>query len=82
MQLKYIDVDMSLLAPGEDNAARDRLAQLAEENKVRMAQDKLNLERMKLQSDIYNKAADRQVKREDMASKERIAKQNKNKYDK
>lgn len=82
MQLKYIDVDMSLLAPGEDNAARDRLAQLAEENKVRMAQDKLNLERMKLQSDIYNKAADRQVKREDMASRERIAKENKNKYDK
>lgn len=81
MQLKYIDVDMSLLAPGEDNAARDRLAQLAEENKTRMAQDKLNLERMKLQSDIYNKAADRQVKREDMASKEKIAKMNKNRYD-
>lgn len=82
MQLKYIDVDMSLLAPGEDNAARDRLAQLAEENKTRMAQDKLNLERMKLQSDIYNRAADRQVKREDMASKEKIAKMNKNRYDK
>ena len=82
MQLKYIDIDMSLLAPGEDSAARDRLSQLAEENKVRMAQDKLNLERAKLQSDIYNNAANRQVKREDIASKERIAKMNKNKYDK
>lgn len=82
MQLKYIDVDMSLLAPGEDNAARDRLAQLSEENKTRLANDKLMLDREKLQADIYNKAADRQVKREDMASKERIAKQNKNKYDK
>ena len=82
MQLKYIDVDMSLLAPGEDTAARQRLSEQAEANKVRMAQDKLSLERAKLQSEIYNKAADRQVKREDMESKERIAKQNKNKYDK
>lgn len=81
-QLKYIDVDMSLLAPGEDNAARDRLSALAEENKTRLAQDKMNLERQKLQSDIYNKAADRQVKREQIASNERIAKTNKNKYDK
>lgn len=82
MQLKYIDVDMSLLAPGQDNAARDRLAQLSEENKTRLANDKLMLDREKLQAEIYNKAADRQVKREDMESKERIAKQNKNKYDK
>lgn len=81
MQLKYIDVDMSLLAPGEDSAARDRLASLAEENKTRLAQDKLNLEREKLQADIYSKAADRQVKREDIESRERIAKTNKNKYD-
>ena len=81
MQLKYIDVDMSLLAPGEDNAARDRLAALTEENKTRLAQDKLNLEREKLQADIYSKAADRQVKREDIESRERIAKINKNKYD-
>lgn len=82
LQLKYMDVDMSLLAPGEDTAARDRLSQLAEENRSRIAQDKLNFEREKLQSDIYNKAADRQLKREDIASKERIAKTNKNKYDK
>jgi hypothetical protein len=82
LQLKSIDVDMSLLAPGEDNAARDRLAQLSEENKTRLASEKLMLDREKLQADIYSKAADRQVKREDMASKERIAKMNKNKYDK
>ena len=82
MQLKYLDVDMSLLAPNSDTAAKDRLTQLAEENKTRIAQDKLLLEREKLQSDIYNKAADRQVKREDIASKERIAKTNRNKYDK
>ena len=81
MQLKYIDIDMSLLAPGEDSAASDRLASLAEENKTRLTQDKLNLEREKLQADIYSKAADRQVKREDIESRERIAKTNKNKYD-
>ena len=82
LQLKYMDVDMSLLAPGEDTAARDRLSRLAEENKTRLASEKLMLDREKLQSDIYNKAADRQVKREDIESKERIAKMNKNKYDK
>lgn len=82
MQLKYIDVDMSLLAPGEDNTAKENLARISEENKIRMNQDKLALDRMKLQSDMYNKAADRQIKREDMASKEKIAKMNKNKYDK
>lgn len=86
MQLKYIDVDMSLLDAGVDNTlqeeARNRLTEIAEQNKTRLAQDKLNLERQKMQVDLYNKAADRQVKREDMASKERIAKQNKNKYDK
>lgn len=82
MQLKYIDVDMSLLAPGEDNAARDRLSELAEQNKTRLAQEKLRLEREKIQADLYSRAADRQVKREDIQSKERIAKTNKNKYDK
>ena len=82
LQMKYLDVDMSLLAPGEDNASRDRLSQLAEENKTRLANDKLMLDREKLQADIYSKAADRQVKREDIESKERIAKINKNKYDK
>ena len=82
MQLKYIDVDMSLLAPGENNEARDRLAALAEDNKTRLSQNKLELDRAKLQSDMYNKAADRQIKLEDIKSKERIAKMNKNKYDK
>ena len=82
LQMKYLDVDMSLLAPGEESAARDRLSQLSEENKIRISNDKLSLEREKLQASIYSKAADRQVKREDIESKERIAKINKNKYDK
>ena len=83
MQLKYIDVDMSLLGtPAEDTAARDRLAELAEQNKTNIAQQKLNLDREKLVGDMYNKAADRQVKREEMENQLKIARTNKNKYDK
>lgn len=81
MQLKYMDVDMALLAPTEDNAARDRLSELVEQNKTRLAQEKINLDRQKMQLDLYNKAADRQVKREEMENQLKIAKENKNKYD-
>ena len=83
MQLKYIDVDMSLLGtPAEDTAARDRLAEIAEQNKANAAQQKLNLDREKLVGDMYNKAADRQIKREQMKNDLEIARTNKNKYDK
>ena len=82
MQLKYIDVDMSLLGtPTEDTSARDRLAELAEQNRANAAQQKLNLDREKLVGDMYNKAADRQVKREQMENDLKIARTNKNKYD-
>lgn len=83
MQLKYVDVDMSLLGtPAEDTAARDRLAELAEQNKTNIAQQKLNLDREKLMNDMYNAAAERQIKREQMDNQLKIARTNKNKYDK
>lgn len=85
MQLKYIDVDMTLLGDnnnGNDAAASQRLAELAERNKTTLAQQKLSLEQQKLQTDLYNKAADRQVAREKMQNDLKIAKTNKNKYDK
>lgn len=83
MQLKYVDVDMSLLGtPAQDTAARDRLAKLAEQNKTAIAQQKLNLDREKLAGDMYNAAAERQVKREQMENQLKIARTNKNKYDK
>lgn len=83
MQLKYIDVDMSMLGtPTEDPNARTRLQELAERNKTSLAQDKLNLERDKFNADMYNAAAERQVKREQMENQLKIAKANKNKYDK
>ena len=83
MQLKYVDVDMSLMGTAsQDDEAKTRLQQIAEANKNQIEQQKLQLTRQQMQADLYNKAADRQVKREDMASKEKIAKMNKNKYDK
>ena len=83
MQLKYVDVDMSLLSTStEDNDARTRLQELAEQNKTALAQQKLNLEQQKLAGNMYNAAADRQVRREQMNTQLRIAKENKNKYDK
>lgn len=83
LQLKYVDVDMSLMgSTGSDDAAKTRLQELAESNKTDLARQKIQLDREKMTAEMYNKAADRQVKREDIASKEKIARMNKNKYDK
>ena len=86
LQLKYMDVDMSMLSTGiQDDylgQAKQRLAEQSAANKERLDVDKLNFEKQKFQLDVYNKAADRQVKREDIRAKVNIAKQNKNKYDK
>ena len=83
MQLKYIDVDMSMLTQTpDDSALKNRLAQEAEANKTNLAQQKLQLEREKFAGDMYNAAAEREVKREQMDNQLKIAKTNKNKYDK
>lgn len=84
MQLKYIDVDMSMLGTQGDESeqAKNRLAAASEENKLNIERQKLEMQRQQMQADLYNSAADRAVKMEDIKSKERIAKTNKNKYDK
>ena len=84
LQLKYVDVDMSMLGDNgsEDSAARNRLTVLSEQNKANIEQQKIQLAREQMMADAYSKAADRQVKREDIKSKEKIARTNKNKYDK
>ena len=83
MQLKYIDVDMSMLtAAPDDSDLKNRLAQESEANKTNLAQQKLQLEREKFAGDMYNAAAEREVKREQMDTQMKIAKTNKNKYDK
>lgn len=83
MQLKYMDVDMSMLAAnGDDQTVKTRLAALAEDNKRNIEQQRIQLEREKLMADTYSKAADRQVKRHQIDTQLKIAKTNKNKYDK
>lgn len=83
MQLKYIDVDMSMLAVNNnDEGAKNRLAELAETNKHNLEQQRIQLEREKIMADTYSKAADREVKRYQIDTQLKIAKTNKNKYDK
>ena len=84
LQLKYIDVDVSAMGQQPDTVGqeRNRLASDAESNRVAIEREKLNLKRQQMIADTYSKAADREVKREDIRTKFKIAKTNKNKYDK
>lgn len=49
--------------------------------RTQVEREKVDIQRRQQMIDAYNAEQDRQVKREDMASKERIAKTNKNRYD-
>ena len=85
LQLEYAKGDIALLGdtnPQNDDYAKNQLAKLQEESKRASEAAKIQLERQKIAMDAYNKAADRQVKREEMANQLKIAKTNKNKYDK
>lgn len=85
LQLEYAKGDIALLGDGDssnDNYAKNELARLQQETKNALDASKLQLERQKLAVDTYNKAADRQVKREQLKTQLQIAKTNKNKYDK
>lgn len=83
MQLKYIDVDMSMLASDDTTGAeKNRIQAQAEQNRHNIEQQRIQLEREKVLADTYSKAADRQVKREEIKANIEIAKTNKNRYDK
>lgn len=83
MQLKYIDVDMSMLATGDvSGVEKNRIQEMAETNRANLEQQRIRLEREKLMADSYSKAADREVKREQIRTQLQIAKTNKNRYDK
>lgn len=80
---KYVDVNLALInsdksSDAEVNAAKRDL----ESTKARLEADRNNIERFKVTADTFSKAADRKVKREQMANDYKIAKANKNKYDK
>lgn len=81
--LKNVDANIAMATTvTPDTSAKDRLAEIAESNKTNLAQQKLNLDREKLNADVYSNAADRQIQREKMENDLKIAKTNKNKYDK
>ena len=87
MQLKDIDANVSLMThsnrgDASDTIAKARLQEISEQNKLQIANQKLNIEQSKITNDMYNKAADRQVQREKMQNDLAIARTNKNKYDK
>lgn len=85
LQLEYAKGDIALLGdkdPANDAFAAANLTRLQEETKRAIEQSKIQLEREKIAVDSYNAAADRQVKREEMKNDLRIARTNKNKYDK
>lgn len=83
LQLKYVDVDMSMLSANSTDAdAKNRISMMAEDNKRNLEQQRIQLEREKLIADNYSKAADRDVKRHQIDTQLQIAKTNKNKYDK
>lgn len=83
LQLKYIDVDLSMLTTQPDGSVEaNRIKADAERIKANLEQQKINLERERNMADVYNAAAERQVKREQMTNDLKIAKTNKNRYDK
>lgn len=86
MQLKGMDVNLALATAtpdtSDDLALKESLARMTEENKRNIETSKLNLERQKLVADTYSKAADRQVKMHEIDTNLKIAKTNKNRYDK
>ena len=85
LQLEYAKGDIALLGdkePNNDAIATNKITRHQDETKLTIEQSKEHLEREKIPMACYNAAADRQVKREQMKNDLRIAKANKNKYDK
>lgn len=82
LQKKYIDINLSLITAGDATGAeKNRIQQLAEENKRNIEEQRIQLEHEKLLADTYAKAADREVKRHQIDTQLKIAKTNKNRYD-
>lgn len=78
MQSKSIDLqEASLNKPADISMLQNPNDQA----KIQLDRERLNKERSDKQLDFINSSLDRTVKREDMASKERISKENKNSFD-
>lgn len=82
LQLRYLENVINPTSTNTDDTSKQELSMIAETNKTDIANRKLTLDAQKLQLDTYNKAADRAVKLKTLESNEKIARTNKNRYDK
>lgn len=83
-QIELIRADSNMIsynAEVSDEAKEDGLDRL-QDARNQLDREKLQLERQKIMLDTYNKQQDRAVKLKDIDTKYKIAKTNKNKYDK
>lgn len=81
LQMQYNDLGSAALNK-PDNSNDNMLKSIIEENKNNIAREKMNIDKAKITADLYNKNADRELKREELDNQLKIAKTNKNRYDK
>ena len=83
-QIALIQADSNMIS--YDNGVSEELkqqgAERLEDKRVQVQREKNQLDREKSMLDLYNKEQDRRVKMHDIDTKLKIAKENKNKYDK
>lgn len=83
LQLKGVDVNLSLATQQPDNTDQNNeLQRQTLQSKENIERDKLNVQRQKNMLDALSSAADRQVKLHEIDTNLKIAKTNKNRYDK
>lgn len=82
-QIELIRADANMISYNAevDDSAKDAALARKESIANSINQQKLQLDKQKTLMDMFNKSEDRKVKREDMANRLAIAKQNKNRYD-
>lgn len=82
-EIELIKADANMISFNADVGRENQEAGIGRLNAERaeVDQQRINLERQKMMLDAISKERDRQVKREDIKSKEKIAKINKNRYD-
>ena len=83
IQKAYIDADASILDNSDSSDQyKEAAAERIETGRRDIERMKLQIEREKIAADNYNQAAERNVQREQMKNDLKIARTNKNKYDK
>ena len=81
IELIRADANMVSFDNDVDTSLKEEAIARREKYAAEVDRERLRLERDKLNADNYNREEDRKVKLEDIKTKERIARTNKNKYD-